>query len=136
MAESHSPEAFREALYSHKHTVLQLRRKLERLPVSQRSEALLAVFADQTRTETAYLDQETAGKLLLSLVPEPRQSLEEILRSAAGNWNLSVEQLPFYLRDVFGRSAVAEAAQRLAQTYPPESREARALLTICWWLRG
>ena len=136
MAERHTPEAFRDALYSHKHTLIQLRRKLERLPANQRGEALLGVFADQSRIETAYQDQETAGNLLLSLLPETLQSLEDILKSAAGNWNLSVEQLPFYLRTVFGKEAVTEAAERLSHQYSPESREAGALLTVCWWLKG
>ena len=68
---------------------------------------------------------------MLSMMPDPRQSLDEILRSAAVSWNLSVEQLPFYLREVFGCATVCEAAERLAQQYSPESAEARALQTVC-----
>jgi hypothetical protein len=126
MPESYTPESFREALYSHKHTLLQPRRKLERLPATQRAESLLAVFADQARVETAYRDQQTAGTLLLSLVPEPHQSLEEILRSAAAYWNLSVEQLPFYLREVFGGAAVSDAERFHFPTAGPHGHSARA----------
>jgi hypothetical protein len=49
---------------------------------------------------------------------------------------VSVEQLPFYLRDVFGGEAVIVAAERLAEQHSPESREARALKTMAWWLGG
>ena len=76
MPENPMPESFRKALFSHKHTLVQLRRKLVRVPTSQRADALLAVFADRERTGSAYQDQEVAGRLLTSLKPELRQSLE------------------------------------------------------------
>jgi hypothetical protein len=70
------------------------------------------------------------------LLPQPRQSLDEILTATAASWNVSVEQFPFFLRDAFGREAVIEAAERLTKQHHPESREARALETVVWWLRG
>ena len=136
MPERMSPEAFRDALCSHKHTLPQLRRKLERVPARQRAEALLPLFSDQTRPHSAYRDQEVAGRFLVALAPEPRRPLEEILRAVAPSWNVSVEQLPHYLSKVFGREAVVETAQRLAGGFTPESREARALITVVWWLSG
>ena len=135
MSESMTPDAFREALFSHKHTLPQLRRKLERVPAGQRAATLLAVFTDPARPD-AYGDQQVAGNLLVALTPEPHQPLEEILTAIAPTWNLSVEQLPFYLRDVYGRETVVEATQRLAGRFPPDSSEARALLTVSWWLSG
>ena len=49
-----------------------------------------------------------------------------------------MEQLPFYLRDVYGREAVVEASQRTgAGRFPPDSREAHGgFQTISWWLSG
>ena len=136
MPERMSPEAFREALCSHKHTLPQLRPKLERVPARQRAEALLPVFSDRTRPDEAYRDQEVAGRFLVALAPEPRRPLEVILRSVAPSWNVSVEQLPNYLSGVFGRRAVVEAAQRLSGEFAPDSREAHALVTVIWWLSG
>jgi hypothetical protein len=136
VADNPTPESFREALRSHKHTLLQLRRKVEKLSVTERANALLAFFVDQGSVEADYRDQNRAGDLLLELVPEPRQSLDQILTLAAPRWNLSVRQLPLYLREVFGGAAVTEAAGRLARQYPPDSREARALDTFCYWLEG
>lgn len=134
MPDSHTPKEFRERLYSRKHTLNQLRMKLQQLPAAQRAEALLGVFADESRSETAFGDQEVAGQLLVAVRPECARSLDEVLRSTASTWNVSVEELPFYLRDVFGRDEVVEAATRLASDYPAESREARALGTVRWWL--
>lgn len=70
MAASMTPEELREALYSHKHTPTQLRRKAERVPAGQRAAALLAVFADPARPESAYRDQAAAGDLLVALKPK------------------------------------------------------------------
>lgn len=42
-------------------------------------------------------------------------------------WNLRVEQLPFYPRDVFGREAVVETARLLAGEFPADSREGGAM---------
>jgi hypothetical protein len=131
MSETLTPESFRDALYSHKHTLPQLRRKLESLRAVERAPVLFSVFADECRS---FRDQETAGRLLVSLNPKPTLPLEEILRSVAATWNVSVEQLPFYLRDMFGRDEVAEVADRLSGEYPQDSREARAMSTVCWWI--
>lgn len=136
MPDSHTPEEFRERLYSRKHTVHQLRMKLQQLPSGQRADALLGVLTDQSRPETAFGDQEIAGQLLVAVHPECARPLDDILRSTVSTWNVSVEQLPFYLRDVFGRDEVVEAATRLASEYPAESREARALGTVRWWVTG
>jgi len=134
MSALHTLNEFRESLYSRKHTLHQLRMKLQQLPRELRAEALLGVFADASRPETAFGDQEIAGQLLVSLHPECVRPLDDILRSTASTWNVSVEQLAIYVRDVFGREEVVEASTRLAADYPLESREARALATFQWWL--
>jgi hypothetical protein len=133
MTDFHTPEQFREKLYSHKHSLHQLRMMVQRVSRDQRAETLLGVFSDPSR---GYGEQNVAGNLLLDLLPQPRQSLDVILTATATSWNVSVEQLPFFLRDVFGREAVIEAAKRLSKQHPPESREARALETVVWWLGG
>jgi len=110
--------------------------KLQQLPSAQRAEALLGVFTDRSRPETTFGDQEVAGRLLVAVRPECDRPLDDILRSTVSTWNVSVEQLPIYLRDRFGRDEVVEAATRLASEYSAESREARALGTVRWWITG
>jgi hypothetical protein len=136
MPDLHTPEEFRERLYSRKHTLHQLRMKLQQLSSAERAEALLGVFTDQRPPDAALGDQEIAGRLLVAVQPECPRPLDDVLRSTASTWNVSVEQLPHYLGDVFGRDEVIAAATRLASDYPAESREARALGTVRWWLTG
>lgn len=136
MPDPQNPSDFRESLYSRKHTLHQLRMKLQQLPAAQRADALLEIFADRNRPETAFGDQEIAGQLLVAVKPECFQPLDGILLATAATWNVSVEQLPIYLCDVFGRDKIIEAATRLANQYPAESRESRALGTVRWWIDG
>jgi len=74
------PEGFRGCLYSQTHTLRQLEFKLQRLPPDHRAEALLGVFADRSRLDSAFADQELAGQLPVATVPQCRQPLDEILR--------------------------------------------------------
>ncbi len=131
-----TPEHFRQRLYSRKHTLDQLRMNLMQLPPAQRGEALLEVFTAAAPTADPYGNQQTAGRLLIAVRPQCSQPLEHLLRSVAATWNVSVEELPFYLRDVFGHDAVVEAADRVARDYAAESREADAMATVRWWLSG
>ena len=131
-----TPAEFVDSLYSHKHTLYQLRMKLQQLPKDQRAEALLSVFSDNSSPEWNFTNQEIAGRLLFEVGPPCVRSLNDVLHSIASTWNVSVEQLPFYLREVFGSEAVVEAASKLASGYPADSREFRALKTVEWWLRG
>ena len=136
MSQPRTPEEFRASLYSRKHTLRQLKVKLQGLAPTDRADALLGVFTDRTRPETAFADQELAGQLLVDLVPACSRDLDEVLLATASTWNLSVEQLPVYLNQVFGREAVVQAATRLATAFPGEAQEARALQTVRWWLGG
>jgi hypothetical protein len=77
-----------------------------------------------------------AGRLLVDVCPPCYRSLDDILRSVVSIWNASVEQLPYYLREMFGSETVVKVADRLAVEYPKGSRESRALDTIKWWLRA
>jgi hypothetical protein len=63
---------------------------------------LIAVFADKTRGGKPYQEQAFAGKLLYELRPETNISLKNIPEKTLDNYNLSVEELPLYIRDKFG----------------------------------
>ena len=129
-------DEFITAVHSRKHTLPQLRRKLEALPASERFGVLIRIFADSSRAQDAFGDQEYAGRLLVELRPSPHQPLDEIIRAVLPTWNVSVEQLPFFLADTFGADEVTRASFRLEADYPADSREQRSLDTIRWWVRG
>lgn len=129
-------DEFISAVHSRKHTLPQLRRKLEALPSSERFSVLIRIFADDSRAQDAFGDQEYAGRLLVDLRPSPRQPLDEIIRAVLPTWNVSVEQLPLFLADTFGADEVTSTSSRLMADYPSDSREQRSLDTIRWWIRG
>ena len=78
-------------------------------------------------------EQEAPGDFLLELKPRSAQDLQSLIRASLPGWNLSIEQLPFYFRDVYGIEAVRLALAAL-DTEPglaPEERE--ALRTYRFW---
>ena len=101
-----TPEQFRERLYSHKHSLDQLRMMVQRLPPAQQAEALLGVFSDLGRAPDSYGAQNVAGDLLVSLQPRPRHSLDEILNATAAVWNVSVDVLSRPTRRARGATPV------------------------------
>lgn len=129
-------DEFISAIHSRKHTIPQLRRKLEALPAAERMTTLIRIFADSSRPAEAFGDQEYAGRLMTELRPKIQDQLSDIIRDILPTWNVSVEQLPNYLADVFGRDCVTECASSMISDFPADSRERRALETICWWIRG
>jgi hypothetical protein len=129
-------DEFISAIHSRKHTLPQLRRKLEALPASERFSVLIRIFADASRPKDSFGDQEYAGRLLVDLRPSPRQSLDEIIRMVLPTWNVSVEQLPKFLADTFGTDELTRISSRLMSDYPTDSREHRSLDTMRWWVRG
>ena len=123
--------AFITALRSEKHTPIQLDRKFAKLPDGKKFHTLLRVFTESNH----YGDQQVAGRLLVENKPNCDESLAEILKSTAPTWNLSVEELPFYLSDNFGAQTVIDCAIMLAEKHYEDTDQRKALETIAWWLK-
>jgi hypothetical protein len=85
------------------------------------------------RTETRHSRQELAGSLLLRLRPPCPLSPYEVIRNALTGWEVSVEELPWYLAIACGEDAVWEALQTL-DAEPLDERERNALHTFRYWL--
>ena len=128
-------EEFRKQIRSRKHTLHQLRMKLQALDRNERFDALLGVFTINVDSDT-YTDQEVAGRLLVDVMPECHQPLEAILEGIAQTWNASVEQLPLYLGRVFGNETVIATATTLSTNWLEKDRRAEAMRTIAWWLEN
>jgi len=109
--------------------------KLQSLDRDERFDALLGVFAMNVNSDT-YTDQEVAGRLLIDVMPECNQPLESILEVIAQTWNASVEQLPLYLGNVFGRETVIVTATALSTNFVDNNRRAEAMRTIAWWVEN
>ena len=53
--------------------------------------------------DNVWLAQEYAGQLLMKIKPRCPDELDYVLRRLLPKWDRSVEQLPWYLAEVFGR---------------------------------
>ena len=100
MSASEQQLEFVDRIRSQKHTLHQLRMKLQSPPKLERFGALMLAFTDTESSTTVFADQETAGRLLIEALPKCPENLESTLLSIAPTWNVSVEQLPFYLADI------------------------------------
>jgi len=106
-----------------------------KVPEAAVAEGLLQVFTHGAPSPEGAPAQELAGKLLIALNPKAEVSLSEVLRGALARYELSVEQLPRYLRFMFGVSEVLGELQKLEAELLSE-HERRALQTMRFWLGG
>jgi len=85
--------------------------------------------------DSRYLDQEYAGRLLLSLNPPSPPDVPAVIKRTLPTWDLSVEQLPMYFEAAIGREAVLQALDMLGSQGSSE-QEQRAIETFRFWLRA
>jgi hypothetical protein len=108
---------------------------LRRRPAVEAFEALIGVFCNANRPDSRYLDQEYAGRLLLSLkLPSPLDA-QAVIKRTLPTWDLSVEQLPMYFEAAMGREAVLQALDMLGSQGSSE-QEQRAIETFRFWLHA
>jgi hypothetical protein len=75
----------------------------------------------------------SAALLLHEIKPACPISCKEALRGLFGNWDVSIEEVPWYLRDVFGRQRVLEVVQEMLREQLTDQQKSR-LRTIGYWL--
>jgi hypothetical protein len=85
------------------------------------------------RHEFRHSRQELAGSLLLRLRPPCPLTAYDAVRNALSGWEVSVEELPWYLALVCGEEAIWEALQTL-DAEPLEEQQRYALNTFRFWL--
>ena len=95
-------------------------------------EGLMAVFRNG---ENVWCRHELAGRLLVLVNPVPPTTWPEALRECLGTYELSVEQLPWYLAGRVGRRVLTETLDTLACEVKTE-KELRAVDTMRFWTRN
>ncbi|WP_437898711.1 hypothetical protein [Sorangium sp. So ce124] len=108
-----------------------LERLVARLPPDDRSHVLLRAFV--APPANAYLAQQYAGELLKRLRPPCSGPLTDLLRSVLPKWNRSVEQLPWYLADVFGSKAIVKSLDEIDRC---DMVDRVQTATVRYWLKG
>lgn len=81
----------------------------------------------------AFAPQELAGKLLVSVKPKLKLDLVPLIISVLENWNVSVEELPLYFRDICGIEALSVSIESINSNELNESQKS-GLKTMKWWL--
>lgn len=97
-------------------------------------EGVIEVFENEKRKEKIYLDQKNAARILKELNPKTDTNIELILNRILKNWNKSVEEIPFWLRDNCGIETVKKAFSTLRNKNLTEL-ELDKVNTMQWWLK-
>jgi len=95
---------------------------------------IIKIFKNTKRPNTEYVDQKYAGKILNRIKPKTEIDLILILKATIGNWNKSVEELPFWLKENYG---IALLKNKLAEFENQNLNgiEFEKLKTMKWWLK-
>lgn len=95
-------------------------------------ESIIKIFENINRPSTEYDDQKYAGKILTKLNPKTNVDLSLVLQRTIGNWNKSIEEFPFWLKENYG----IELLKNILNGYDNlNAIEAEKLKTMKWWLK-
>lgn len=88
---------------------------------------LIRAFEECGYLGKGFWRQEVAGRMLVSRRPKPDMPIDELLVRTAPNYNLSVEQLPWYLALAYGRDVFRAAVKERLQAADLPEREQKSL---------
>lgn len=97
-------------------------------------EGIIEVFENENRIESLFNDQKSAGIILRKLNPKTQQSAQLIISRTLKNWNKSVEEFPFWLKDNYGIETLKKVFSEMENNNLNEL-EADKIKTMKWWLR-
>ena len=95
---------------------------------------IIKIFQNTERPNTECLDQEYAGKILDKFKPKTDLDLLPILKSTIGNWNKSVEEFPFWIKENYGMEYVKIKIAEFEKQNLTEIEKDK-LKTFKWWLK-
>lgn len=94
-------------------------------------EGVIRVFERSDRQDKTFKDQECAGQILQNLDPKTSADITQVIKRTLPNWDKSIEQLPFWLRDNYGLDKLKTAIS----TIKLSATDLDKLETIKWWLK-
>ena len=96
-------------------------------------DGILQVFEDNSIENRRFKEQTFTGNLLKELNPLANIDLENILKRVLPNYDPSIEELPFYLCDNFGKD---EVIKKLNEIDTKDSDILRSIKTFKYWLKA
>lgn len=136
-AEDLKEEFFKSVDMMDKVEDLRIRQLIQILPKVEGQviiEGIIRIFENEERTDSVYTDQKYAGRILKSLNPKTKDTLDSIMNRVLKNWNKSVEELPFWLKDNYGVENLEKAFDEIEKR-DLSSLESDKLQTMKWWLK-
>lgn len=97
-------------------------------------EGVIKILENTDRQNSQYIDQKYAGKILSELNPKTNIDLISILELTIKNWNKSVEEFPFWLKENYGINVLKSKLNEF-ETQNLTTLELDNLKTIKWWLK-
>ncbi|MCW1148531.1 hypothetical protein [Flavobacterium lacisediminis] len=114
--------------------IRQLTEKLNKVSEEIIVIGIIDIFENTERPTSQYTDQKFAGKILTKLKPKTDINLSDILKSTLGNWNKSVEEFPFWLKENYGIDLLKSKLTEF-ETQNLTEIERDKLNTMKWWLK-
>lgn len=136
-AEDLKEEFFKSVDMMDKVEDLRIRQLIQILPKVEGQviiEGIIRIFENEERTDSVYTDQKYTGRILKSLNPKTKDTLDSIMNRVLKNWNKSVEELPFWLKDNYGVENLEKAFDEIEKR-DLSSLESDKLQTMKWWLK-
>jgi hypothetical protein len=112
--------------------ILSVLRKLDSAEVF---EILYTVLTNVDRPATRFEDQEFAGRLLLDIQPTCTLELTEAIEGLLKCYNFSIEELPWYFAQQYGKQVVLEILEKLRTELNCEQQQ-QSIKTWKWWLQA
>lgn len=114
--------------------IRQLTEKLNKVSEEIIVIGIIDIFENTERPASQYTDQKFAGKILTKLKPKTDINLSYILKSTLGNWNKSVEEFPFWLKENYGIDLLKSKLTEF-ETQNLTEIELDKLNAMKWWLK-
>ncbi|SEC25527.1 hypothetical protein SAMN04489761_2499 [Tenacibaculum sp. MAR_2009_124] len=96
--------------------------------------SVLYVIGNNQRPLTEHIDQKYAGIILNEYCPKTELDVVTVLKSTLQNWNKSIEEFPFWIRENYGIEIVRNGLIEFEKSNLNEIEKDK-LQTIKWWLR-
>lgn len=128
-----TPEEIREKVYLRHWRPREVSLAIEKLGGEVVFDALYGIFLDEEKGIRNFQEQEIAGRMLYELLPKTSKPLKLLVRNCLNNWNYSVEELPFYFREVFGKCALESTVNQIEKDGDLNEYEKGALKVFRRW---
>ncbi|GAB1266626.1 hypothetical protein [Aurantivibrio infirmus] len=96
---------------------------------------VFSFYYDPELQENSFARQEVAGKILFKLKPACPVELDGFIYAIPKYWNLSIEEVPWYLCKVFGKNEVEAFLKELIPSVNDGELQ-RSFKTLLFWVKN